>query len=85
MSWKAAEMTGGEWKPKIDYIYDGIKVVDARIYFGKFCQDKNVGVLLSEIVEEKSGKGYIRWLRDDFEKATDELVEACEEILGYYG
>jgi hypothetical protein len=76
--------TDNNYTPKIDIIRDGINAVDARIYFGKFCVDNSIGVLLSEIINNKGGKGYIRWLRDDFPKGGDELSEACDEILSRY-
>jgi hypothetical protein len=84
MSWTAIKQFDSDKTPKITYVHDGPKVIDARIFFGKFCFDSKVGVLLSEIITCKGGKGYIKWLMNDFPKATDELVEACQEILDSY-
>ena len=68
-------------KPNIDIIYDGVNAIDARIYFGKFCHDKKKGVLLSEIASMPKGKWYTKWLMTEFDKATDELIEACSEVF----
>jgi hypothetical protein len=81
MGWSHTKPGSGGAPPKIDIIYEGPKAVDARIYFGKFCHDRNKGILLSEILGLPKGFGYVIWLSTEFDKASDELIEACESVI----
>ena len=85
MGWKAIETNlKSDWKPKFDAIDEGARIVDARIYWGKYCDNKQEGVLLSEIVEMKGGKGYLRWISEKMENAPDDLIEAAIEVLSNF-
>lgn len=70
---------------KIEIIEDGIDPVDARIFFGKFCHDINIGVLLSDIIHQEKGKGYIRWMRDNFDGIDpdqyEQFIQVCNDLL----
>jgi hypothetical protein len=81
MGWKELDSGLDKWQPKVDIIYDGLSPIDARIYFGQYCHDKKRGVLLSEIADMPKGKQYLRWISTDFDKATDELIQAADEVL----
>jgi hypothetical protein len=66
---------------RYDIIYDGDVIVDARIYFGKFCHNKKRGILLSEIIDYPDGVGYIRWMQES-SNFEEDIMEACNAIIG---
>jgi len=91
MSWRAVDVnpSNDDWKPKVEVVYDGTNAVDARIFFGKWVINKERGILLSEIIIQRGGKGYIKWLMESISDKldadiADDFAEACQEIVDSY-